>query len=818
MKDSPHIPAFLSKAASGAARWMHSRGWHPQAFQLETWRLLELGQEGIVNAPTGSGKTYSLLLPFIMAHEGEAEVRGLRLIWLTPIRALAKEIQVAAERVISETNISVSVGIRTGDTNEKERAQQRKSLPNILITTPESLHLLLARKGAGTDLSGLQMIVADEWHELMGSKRGVMVELAVSRLRAFAPALRVWGISATIGNLPDALSVLLGPQRATDGSIVRSGIKKNIEVASVLPDEVERMPWSGHLGIRMAHKLLPILHQSTSTLVFTNTRAQCEVWYKHLLERDPSMAGIMAMHHGSISKELRHWVEDALYDGRLKVVVCTSSLDLGVDFAPVESIVQVGGPKGVARFLQRAGRSGHRPNAASKIWFFPTHSLELIEAAALREAIDTEFLESRDPLIRCFDVLVQYVVTLSLGDGFAEKELFEQIKTTFCFQTISENEWKWIMAFVTTGGLSLKAYPDFQRVSFKEGKYVVSNQRIARRHRISIGTIVSDTMMVVKFKRGGTIGHIEETFIAGLNEGDHFWFGGLSLQLIQVKELTAFVRKSEAKTGKVPSWQGGTLPLTSRMSLMLRKKITEAATQSAFSDVELSCIQPIIQLQKERSHVPLDNEFLIELFTSDEGYHAVFYPFEGRLVHEGLASLFAWRMSQLTPISFSLAYNDYGFELLSDQPIPIQEALEQGLLEVDDLQQHLFAGINAAELASRKFRDIGSIAGLVFKGYPGQPIRDRHLQSSAQLIFQVLQEYEPDHLLLRQAYDEVMEYQLEVRRLREALVRIGKQEVILSRPEKFTPFAFPILVDRLRTRMTSETLEQRIAKMELAAD
>jgi ATP-dependent helicase Lhr and Lhr-like helicase len=568
----------------------------------------------------------------------------------------------------------------------------------------------------------------------------------------------------------------------------------------------------------MSHKLLPILHQSTTTLIFTNTRAQCEVWYKHLLERDPSLAGIIAMHHGSISKDLRHWVEDALYDGRLKAVVCTSSLDLGVDFAPVESIVQIGGPKGVARFLQRAGRSGHRPNAASKIWFFPTHSLELIEAAALREAIEIEFLESREPLIRCFDVLVQFVVTLSLGDGFDEAELFGQIQSTYCFQTITDQEWKWVMAFVTTGGLSLKAYPDFQRVSFKDGKYMVSNQRIARRHRISIGTIVSDTMMVVKFKRGGAIGHIEESFIAGLNEGDHFWFGGLGLQLIQVKELTAYVRKSETKTGKIPSWQGGTLPLTSRMSHMLRKKITEAAITDQFNDPELYCIQPIIQLQKERSHVPLQHEFLIELFTSDEGHHVLFYPFEGRLVHEGLASLFAWRMGQLTPISFSLAYNDYGFELLSDQPIPIQDALEQGLLEVDNLQQHLFAGINSAELASRKFRDIGSIAGLIFKGYPGQPIRDRHLQSSAQLIFQVLQEYEPDHLLLKQAYEEVLEYQLEVRRLREALVRINQQNVILSRPSKFTPFAFPIIVDRLRTRITSETLEQRIAKMELAAD
>jgi ATP-dependent Lhr-like helicase len=521
------------------------------------------------------------------------------------------------------------------------------------------------------------------------------------------------------------------------------------------------------------------------------------------------------MHHGSIAKELRHWVEDAISDGRLKAVVCTSSLDLGVDFAPVETIVQIGGPKGVARFLQRAGRSGHRPDALSRIYFLPTHSLELIEAAALREAVKTSFIENREPIIRAFDVLIQYLVTLSVGEGFDPHLIFEEIKNTYCFNTISEDEWKWIIYFTSSGGDSLSAYPDYNKLILKEGKYYIANQRLARRHRMSIGAIVGDTMMMIKYKRGGLIGHVEESFIASLNEGDAFWFAGIGLELIQVKELTAYVKKSEKMTGKIPSWQGGTLPLSSRMSHMIRKKLTEVANIQEDSDPELIKIIPIIELQRERSHVPAENEFLIEIFESKDGHHAMFYPFEGRAVHQGLASLFAYRIGKLFPISLSLAYNDYGFELLSDQRIPIEEALGSALTDAISLERDMLAGVNATELAKRKFRDIAAIAGLIFKGFPGQQLKDRHLQSSSQLIFKVFEDYDPYNLLYKQSYEEVLQHQLELPRLRTALDRINGQKIILKYPEKPTPFAFPIMVDRLREKMTTETLEDRVGKMSI---
>lgn len=792
--------------------WMKERGWTPLPFQLEAWKAYQSGAEGLVNAPTGSGKTYSLLLPALIRAGLSEDPSGLRIVWITPIRALAKEILQSAQRVIQELQLPITAGIRTGDSTDAERTAQKKAFPQLLITTPESLHLLLAAKNASSIFANLDLLVADEWHELLSSKRGVMLELANSRLRAMSPLLKIWGISATIGNLDQALEVLVHNRL---GIIVRAAHEKKIEIVSIMPEEAEKMPWAGHLGIKMLHQVVPIINQSKSTLLFTNTRAQCEIWYRHILEHDLSLSGIIAMHHGSISKDLRHWVEDAISDGRLKAVVCTSSLDLGVDFAPVETIVQIGGPKGVARFLQRAGRSGHRPDALSRIYFLPTHSLELIEAAALREAVKTSFIENREPIIRAFDVLIQYLVTLSVGEGFDSNTVFEEIRNTYCFSTISLEEWKWIIYFTSSGGDSLSAYPDYNKLILKEGKYHIANQRLARRHRMSIGAIVGDTMMMIKYKRGGLIGHVEESFIASLNEGDAFWFAGLGLELIQVKELTAYVKKSEKMTGKIPSWQGGTLPLSSRMSHMIRRKLTEVSNIQDDSDPELFKIIPIIDLQRERSHVPGENEFLIEIFESKDGHHAMFYPFEGRAVHQGLASLFAYRIGKLFPISLSLAYNDYGFELLSDQRIPIEEALGSALTDVNSLERDMLAGVNATELAKRKFRDIAAIAGLIFKGFPGQQLKDRHLQSSSQLIFKVFEDYDPYNLLYKQSYEEVLQHQLELPRLRTALDRINSQKIILKHPEKPTPFAFPIMVDRLREKMTSETLEDRVGKMSI---
>jgi ATP-dependent helicase Lhr and Lhr-like helicase len=804
--------------------WFAERGWEPFEFQTESWKAYLAGFNGLVNAPTGSGKTYSLMVAIAMEFirnnpdYSKKKNSGLQAIWITPIRALSKEIELSANRMVEGLGLPWRVGVRSGDTSLSERQKQKIKPPELLITTPESLHLLMASRGYTTYFENVKVIVADEWHELMGSKRGVQVELALSRLKAVAPALKVWGISATIGNMDQALQALLGDYYLPGKyRVIKSDIRKRIEVVSIMPDSLERMPWAGHLGIHLLEKVIEIVKKSNSTLIFTNTRSFAEIWYQRMLASAPELSGLIAMHHGSISQELRSWVEDQLHQGKLKAVVCTSSLDLGVDFRPVETVVQVGGPKGIARFLQRAGRSGHQPGALSRIYFVPTHSLELMEAAAIREGIKQNIVEDRFPYIRSFDVLMQYLITLAVSEGFDSNKILQEIRGTFSYSSVTDDEWSWMLHFITTGGDSLRAYNEYRKVVFRDGLYKVENRSMAMKHRLSIGTIVGDSSLHIRFVTGKYLGTIEEYFIARLNPGDVFWFAGRSLELVRIKDMEVHVRKTNRKAGAVPSWQGGRMPLSSQMGEMIRLKINEVV-EGEEKDEEMIFLQPLFQLQKFRSHVPSKAEFLIEYLESKEGYHVLMYPFEGRFVHEGIAALMAYRIAQIQPMTFSIAMNDYGFDLLSDQPIPIEEAVETDVLGLENLAKDIQASINSTEMARRKFRDIAAISGLVFKGYPGKPIKDKHLQSSSQLFFNVFHDYEAHNLLLRQAYEEVMDFQLEEVRLRRALKRISQQKIIITRTDKPSPFAFPIIVDRLREKLTSEKLEDRIKRMAVAYD
>ncbi|MEM6272050.1 MAG: ligase-associated DNA damage response DEXH box helicase [Bacteroidota bacterium] len=813
----------MSEALQPAVDWMRDQEWKPFPFQKETWRAYLAGKHGLLNAPTGSGKTYALalgiLLEYFKRHPQRKPAKrgpGLQCIWITPLRALSKEIEQAIGRACRGMGLEEwRVETRTGDTPSNVRQRQNRRMPEFLITTPESLHVMLANKGYAERLKTLRAVVVDEWHELIGSKRGVQVELGLSRLRAICPELRSWAISATIGNLDEALDVFLGSGPAQDQvAVVRYHKKKKIELRSVMPDEIEKFPWSGHLGVKLLPKVIPIIMQSRSSLVFTNTRAQAEIWYQQLLAAAPELAGIMAMHHGSISRELREWTEDALRHEKLKAVVCTSSLDLGVDFAPVETIIQVGSPKGVARFMQRAGRSGHQPGATSRIWFVPTHSLELIEGAALRDAIEENHLEARRPMIRSFDVLVQYLVTLAISDGFRPGVLIEEVRSTHAFASLSDSEWIWLLDFVTTGGESLYAYEQYRKVEVEDGVYQVNDKRIARRHRLSMGTIVSDAVMKVKYMTGGYLGTIEEYFVSKLTPGDVIWFAGRNLEFVKIKEMQVLVRRTKQKNGRVPAWLGGRMSFSSRLSEVLRRKISEAAAGDR-SDPEIEKIRPLLEFQAQRSGLPSEKEVLVELFSSREGHHCCIYPFEGYYVHEAIGALIAYRMSLLQPISFSIAVNDYGFELLSEKPIPLEEALDNDLFTTEHLDEDLRASVNSTELARRRFRDIAAIAGLVFQGYPGKSITDKHLQASSKLFFDVFSEHEPGNLLLQQAYEEVFTDQLEEIRIREALERMTNDQLFITFPERPTPMAFPIIVDRLRQRLSSEKLSDRIERMQL---
>jgi len=816
--------------------WMAGEGRAPFAFQEETWQHILDGLSGLVNAPTGCGKTFSVflgaLIDFINNHPSDYKTRssnGLQLLWISPLRALAKDIGRAMEEVIRGLDMKWQIGTRNGDTEPSERQRQRRRMPEVLIITPESLHLLLAQKGYPEIFKTLRIIAVDEWHELLGSKRGVQVELALSRIvRVKDGACSIIGISATIGNLEQAKEVLLA-SLATPGFTVRAMIDKPIDVESIFPDEIENYPWAGHLGLKLIHKVIPIIEQSRTTLIFINTRGMSETWYQSLLTACPDQAGAIALHHGSIDMELRNWVEESLHEGKLKAVVCTASLDLGVDFRPVETVIQVGSPKGVARFLQRAGRSGHQPGQVSKIWFLPTHSLELMEAAALKSAMHEGLIENREPMLLCFDVLIQYLSTLAISDGFYPETLFEELRSTYCYSEMTEDEWGEILHFITEGGVALQQYDEYRKVEIMpDGLFKINSRRVAMRHRLHIGTIVSDAMLKVRFVSGGYVGVIEEYFISRLAPGDVFTLAGRNLEFVAIKDMTALVRKSNAKKSRVPSWNGGRMPLSANLGMMLRRKLDEASEMLLLPpskpapsgakppdpDIELKILRPLLQLQADLSYMPHENELLIEQIETKDGFHLFVYPFEGRLVHEAMAALLAYRISRNTPISFSFAMNDYGFELLSDQPIPLDDSNAFELFSPEDLTADIQRSVNSAEMARRKFRDIAVIGGLIFQGYPGEYAKARHLQASASLLFNVFSEYDPHNLLLRQAYNEVMDQQMEERRLRNMLQRIAGGKIVLRWPKKLTPFCFPLKVDSMREDLSSEKLEDRVRKMQ----
>jgi ATP-dependent Lhr-like helicase len=808
-----------------AENWFHDQGWTPFQFQKDTWKAFLQGKNGLLNAPTGSGKTYALWFPIILNYIKNnpdyktKHKKGLKAIWITPLRALSEEIRQSAERVAADLGTQMTVGIRTGDTATKERTAQKKNMPDLLITTPESLQLLLASKGYAKIFEDCSAIVVDEWHELLGTKRGVQMELALSRLKTVSKKLRIWGISATIGNLEEARDVLLGLEENPNKSIlIKAKLDKKITVKSIIPKTMETFPWRGHLGLHLLEEIVPIINNSKTTLLFTNTRSQCEIWFQKILESHPEYAGDIAMHHGSINKETRVWVEQAIRNESLKAVVCTSSLDLGVDFAPVETVIQIGGPKGVARFLQRAGRSGHSPGKESVIYFLPTHAMELIEASALQQAVKNTVVEDRMPYLNSFDVLLQYLTTLAISDGFYPKEIYQEIKQTFCYQGITEAQWQWLLNFLVMGSQSLQSYDEYKKVEVEaDGKFIVHNKGIAMRHRFQIGTIVGDANIIVKYQKGGYIGSIEEFFISKLTPGDVFTFAGRNLEFIRIKNMEAHVRNSTKKTNKVPSWMGGRLTFSAQMSELLREELYKVASPSPSSGGELSeelkSLKHIFDKQKEESIVPKPNEFLIETFKTRDGFHYIFYPFEGRGVHEAMGSLLGYRISLLSPITFSLAFNDYGFELLSDQEIDMQQVLDNDLFTTDFMLSDLQKSLNATEMARRKFRDIAVISGMVFTGYPNKGIKMKHLQSSSQLLFDVFRDYEDDNLLFQQAFTETFEHQLEEGRLRLALERIATQDIIWKACKKPTPFSFPIITDRLREKLSSEKLADRIKRM-----
>ncbi|MDP3169907.1 MAG: DEAD/DEAH box helicase, partial [Polaromonas sp.] len=807
--------------------WFATRSWKPFAFQREVWRAVKDGESGLLHATTGSGKTYAVWLAALQAFTpGRSSGRGsaappLTVLWLTPMRALAADTVRALQAPLDALEAAQpgvapwTVGARTGDTASSERSAQSRRLPSVLVTTPESLSVLLSRADAKDVLGSVRMVVVDEWHELLGNKRGVQVQLALARLKSWAPALVtpctalppegaaapagrqsrtrgpglkgssssplalhdsvtgsdlvIWGMSATLGNLEEAMHTLLGNP---GGTLVQGQVPKKLVIDSLLPASSERFPWGGHLGLTMLPQVIEEIANSSTTLVFTNTRSQSEIWYQALLAAKPEWAGLIALHHGSLDQGVREWVELGLKNGELRAVVCTSSLDLGVDFLPVERVLQIGSPKGVARLLQRAGRSGHAPGRPSRLTLVPTHSIEMVEGAAARAAIAAGHIEARSSPEQPLDVLVQHLVTVALGGGFVPDALYAEVRGTAAYARLSRETWDWCLSFVRQGGPSLAAYPDYRRaVPDEEGIWRVPDARLARRHRMNIGTIVSDASMTVQYLGGARIGSVEESFAARLKPGDCFLFGGRLLEMVRIREMTAWVRRATSKRHAVPRWNGGRMPLSTTLADAVVQQLALAG-EGRYDTPELQRVRPLLEIQQQWSALPTPQTLLAEVLKTREGWHLFLYPFAGRHVHLGLASLIAWRVAQHAPRTFSIAVNDYGFELLCAQEVD-WPALLPLLLQVGPLRQaqdnrnpipededrllyEVLQSLNASELAQRRFREIARVSGLIFQGYPGENRSNKQLQASSSLFWEVFRKYDPANKLLLQAEQELL--------------------------------------------------------------
>lgn len=808
-------------ALAAVEEWFAAQGWTPFPFQREVWDAYHSGESGLLHAPTGVGKSYAVwlapLLEWTAAQGGPEAARlhpapRLKVLWLTPLRALAGDTAGALRAAVVGLGLPWTVELRTGDTSSAAKQRQRSAPPSALVTTPESLSLLLSYPDSRALFAGLELVVVDEWHELMASKRGVMAELGLARLRGWNPGLRTWGLSATLANLEQAARALVGVAEQAP-RLVTGAMEKTLRVDTLIPAQIERFPWAGHLGMKLLPEVARAVGAATSTLIFTNTRAQTELWFQALIDAHPELAGAIALHHGSLEPELRRQIEERLRDGLLRCVVATSSLDLGVDFAPVDQVIQVGSPKGVARLMQRAGRSGHRPGAASRILCVPTHAFELIEFAAAREAVARGEIEARAPLEKPLDVLVQHLVTVALGGGFTAAEMLAEARTTWAYRELSEQEWLWCLGFVTHGGSALRAYPQYSKVVEEDGRYTVPSRQIATFHRMSIGTITSDSMLKVRFAKGGSLGSVEEGFIARLRPGDRFIFAGRVLELIQVRDMTAYVRKARGGQGVVPRWMGGRMPLSSQLAGAVRRTLA-AARRGEYATAELGAVRPLLELQARWSRIPAPGELLVERVKTRDGYHIFLFPLAGRLAHEGLAVLLAYRLTQDAPRSISAFVTDYGVELLCADPFP--DTLNwPRLLSPEHLLDDVLATLNTSELARRQFRDIARIAGLVFSGYPGSQKTARQLQVSSGLLYDVFRDYDPDNLLLAQARREVLEQQLDIARLRATLATLQAGEIVEVAAKRLTPLAFPIWAERFRTQVSSEEWSHRVQRMVL---
>lgn len=797
-RSRPEPPADLLPARFAA--WFAGRGWQIRSHQLAMLEAARAGRSALLVAPTGGGKTLAGFLPSLVELAEQGGGRGLHTLYVSPLKALAVDVARNLTQPVAEMGLAVSIETRSGDTPPGKRQRQRLRPPDILLTTPEQIALLLSFDEAAAMFGGLRHVVIDEAHALWAGKRGDLLALGLERIASLAPGLRRVGLSATVADRGRLLRWVVGP--AVDQAVLVEGAPGAPPEARILTPDGE-IPWSGHSARYALRAILQAVAGAGTSLIFVNTRSQAEFLFQSLWALNDDALAI-ALHHGSLAPEQRRKVEAAMAAGRLKAVVCTSTLDLGIDWGAVDLVIQVGAPKGAARMIQRIGRANHRLDAPSRALMVPANRFEVLECEAALAAIDEGALDPEAMRSGALDVLAQHVLGCAVGGGFSDAALYDEIVRAAPYAGLDRRTFDRVVDYVATGGYALRRYERFARIRKVGDIWRISHGGIARQYRLNVGTIVEAPMLKVRLGRR-MLGEIEEWFIDQLVPGDSFVFAGLVLEFRGLDETTAMVRKSAAEAPKVPSYEGGKFPLSTFLAAKVRHLLAHPGQWRRLP----APVTEWLALQRRYSVLPGEHQLLVETFPRADKFYLVAYPFEGRLAHQTLGMLLTRRMERagLGPLGF--VASDYALAAWSLKDAG--KADLPALFDEDMLGDDLEAWLAESNLMKRTFRTNAVIAGLIERRYPGETKNGRQVTFSSDLIYDVLRRHEPDHILLQATYADAAAGLLDIRRLGDMLRRV--KGAICHRPlARVSPLAVPVLLDIGRESVRGAATDMLLAE------
>jgi ATP-dependent Lhr-like helicase len=795
--------------------WFAARGWQPRPHQLALVDHDERGESVLLVAPTGGGKTLAGFLPTLIDLENKpkrARKRGLHTLYISPLKALAVDVARNLDTPISEMDLAVTVETRTGDTPAARRQRQRFNPPDILLTTPEQLSLLLAHPRSRQMFETLKTVVLDELHALYNSKRGDLLALGLARLQTLAPAHRRVGLSATVKD-PVPLQRFLVPQPETGEALsaivlAKGGARPQIEISA----SDSYVPWAGHLARHAMSDVMAAIQASKTALVFVNTRSQAERTFQELWEINDANLPI-ALHHGSLSPEQRRKVEAAMTKGSLRAVVCTSTLDLGIDWGAVDRVICIGAPKGAARLVQRIGRANHRLDEPSAALLVPANRFEVLECNAARDAVLAGELDGERLKTGSLDVLAQHVLGTACAAPFDAAALFAEVRAASPYHQLTRKDFDAVVDFVATGGYALRAYDRYARLrKTEDGRLRLAHPRLAQEYRLNAGVIVEDPMVEIRLQGKGRpagaggrkLGELEEYFVEQLSAGDTFVFAGEVLRFEGLRETGAYVTKTKDPQAQIPSYNGGKFPLSTFLAQRVREMVSAPDSWQNLPEP----VQEWLKIQEWRSVIPKPGQLLVESFPRGNRHYLVCYPFEGRLAHQTLGMLLTRRLerARLHPIGF--VANEYALAIWAARDMGGADM--DALFDEDMLGDDLDSWLADSNLYKRTFRNCAIIAGLIQRRFPGKEKTGRQVTFSSDLIYDVLREHEPDHVLLRATYQDAGTGLLDIARLGEMLARV-KKRIVTRRLERVSPLAVPALLEISR-EMVAGAVDEAILR------